>query len=175
MIILLLLLILFLSTVWDKLLFLYVVVMIVVMGCSLKTYFIEGVESKLKFVSGAQNDGRTVMAKMTCLTKEGKIGEANYCAEYMYVLSNKRYFTTYRITPQNISETSKEEISGELLASSIQKFITLYYDDKNPEKVCCRAELFASREAFHKMDNSKNNIYRDTDKDWKDAIDLTTY
>ena len=161
---------------WDKLYVVFAVIMLMLMIKCVHTFLTNGASKKLEFILKAQEEGRCVPGKLTCLTREGKQGDSHYCAEYMYVVNDKRYFVTYRISPNNVQKTnSKDEENGDILALDIQKYPMLFYDAKKPEKVFCKADIYTSFEAFAKDITSKNNIYRDIEKDWVEAIDLVKY
>jgi len=171
----LLLLIIALAIFWDEICILYGIIMSIAMIFSLKTFLFDGTRKKMKFISDAQKDGRYVPAKLTCLTREGKAGQSYYVAEYMYVVNGKRYFATYRITSSNVIDNSKDKINGDILALNIEKYPTFFYDESNPAKVYCKADIFTSCETFSQIDSPKQNLYRDVNKDWIQAIDLVTY
>ena len=171
----LLLLLIALAIFWDEICILYGIIIMIAMVLSLRTFLVDGTRKKMKFISDAQKDGRYVPAKLTCLTREGKYDKSYYMAEYMYVVNGKRYFTTYKITSSNVTDISKDKINGDILALNIEKYPTFFYDESNPAKVYCKADIFTSCETFRQINSSKQNLYRDVNKDWIQAIDLVTY
>ena len=156
--------------------YIYVACVVLLMFNFLRDYRRDCVAKRLEGMIQAQQEGRSVMGKLTCLTKEGKVGEAFYRAEYMYVVDGKRYFVTYKLNPRLASTNSKTDYDGDALASEVKKYLTLFYEKGNPANVRCKAQVFASQEAIQRVySNSKDNIYRDVEKDWTEAIDLTRY
>lgn len=151
-------------------------IVIILMIRSIIKYKNNNVQDKLEEIIRAQRDGRSAVAKLTCLTKEGKASEPYYYAEYMYVANDKRYFVTYRINPRIAVNDSKEDYSGDELATDVKRYLTLFYGKYNPSYVISKAEVFASKEAIEQVPtNQKHNIYRDVTHDWTEAIDLTKY
>ena len=158
---------------FGKVYIIFTIVMLIVMTLSIKTFFTKDGKKKLKFILEAQEKGCCIPGKLTCFTKEGKFDDFHYVAEYMYVVNDKRYFVTYQINPYQGHVTSdKDELNGDILAYNIQKYPMLFYNEKNPAEVYCKAEVFTSFEAFHQTVTAKNNMYRNVEKDWVEAISL---
>ena len=51
----------------------------------------------------------------------------------------------------------------------------LFYDEKNPKNVMCKAEVFASKYAIKQVATPKHNVHRDVERDWTEAVNLMTY
>jgi hypothetical protein len=150
--------------------------MIVMMIKFLASYFRNSAKKRLNFIIEAQKSGNFVPAKLTCLTREGYYREPHYNAEYMYVVDDKRYFVTYQMHVNTILDSAKDEFDADMLATQIKKYMILFYDAKNPQKVMCKAEAFVSEYVMHQIySNQNHNIYRDVNKDWTEAIDLVSF
>ena len=160
------------GNIFEKAYVIFIVAMFALMIKCLSTFCSEGGKKKLEFILKAQEEGRYVMGKMSCFTKEGTYDSWHYCVEYMYVVNDKRYFVTYKINPNLDRKMEKETMNGDALAFDILKYPTLYYSAKLPSIVYCKAEAFTSFETFSKTETPKTNNYRDVNKDWTTPIDL---
>lgn len=135
-------------------------------------YFTQGSQRRMKFLMEAQKAGRFVPGVISCFTIEGSILKPCYKAEYMYVVNNKRYFVTYQFDLNNELDPSKDKFEADSMLSDIKKYIILFYDEKKPQKVVCKPEIFVTSFAMNQIPTDKNNRYRDVKKDWHEAIDL---
>ena len=154
------------GNIFEKGYVIFIIGMLILMIKTLKTFRSQGGKKKLEFILDAQKNGRCVMGKMTCFTKEGTYDKFHYMAEYMYVVNDKNYFVTYYIDPYSGNESNDKEIlNGDSLAGSIQKYPMLFYGENNPAQVLCKADAFTSYEAFHQEPTSKSNKYRNVEKE----------
>ena len=164
---------LFIGELFEKIYFVFSIIMIIVIIRTVWRYFTDGAQKRLEFIMKAQDDGRFVTGKLCCLTKEGTKESYNYCAEYIYVVEGKRYFVTYQISPEFAMKLNKEGYDTDSMVFEVQPFITLFYDEKDPKKVYSKASIFASKQVLLKVKNKKENMYRDIDKNWAYPVDLT--
>ena len=145
---------------FEKIYVLFAIGIVVSMFFYLKHFFKDGGQKRLDFILKAQEEGRCAPGKITCLTREGAKSSPYYCAEYMYVAEGKRYFVTYQINPVYVQDKSKDEFDADMLATDIKRYLMLYYDKNNPEKVYCKAEVFASNAVLTKTKTSKLNQHQ---------------
>lgn len=160
----------------DKVYIVFAIFVLIATIIFLWEYFTNGAVRKMQFIEKAQKEGCCVPCKVSCFTKEGKFDDPHYVVEYMYKVDEKPYFVTYKMAGRPLRDSAKDEFDADMLAMEIKKYMVLFYDKKKPKKVLCKAEVFASDDAIEKIyTNQRHNAYRDVDKDWMDAIDLTRY
>lgn len=157
---------------WDKVYIIMIVYLIVTTCFYIWYYFAQGSQRRMKFLMDAQKDGRFVPGVISCFTIEGNFLKPHYKAEYMYVVNDKRYFVTYQFDLHRDLDPSKDKFEADSMLSDIKKYIILFYDEKKPQKVICKPEIFVTSFAMNQIPTDKNNRYRDVKKDWHEAIDL---
>lgn len=160
------------SSWWDKICMLYAIVVILTIIAYIINQFRSNPKKKIAFIQNAQKENCITVGKMTCLTLEGTNKYSTYHAEYMYVVDNKRYFVTYEMSSKIPMDSRKEEMNADMLLLNFKPTLMLFYDKKNPKKVLSKLEVFTSKEGMGQIKTPKKNVWRDTEKDWADYIDL---
>lgn len=162
------------GTLWDKVVLIYSAIVAFLMVYYICKYLSSNAKKKLNFIVKAQEEDCTIPCKLTCLTKEGSGTDIFYKAEYLYFVDGKRYFVTYRMEPIIKVDTSKDEFNADMMVENIKTNMLLFYNKKNPKKVMCKAEVFVSDTAMVQVRTPKNNAYRDVNKVWDKAIDMSS-
>jgi len=160
------------NNIGEKVYFGYALIVLLIVLCYVFSYLKSNPKKKLKFIEEAQKDNRMAVAKMTCLTLHGDHGPDHYQAEYMYVVDGKRYFITYKMAFQLPMDDRKDRMNADMVLLNLKPALILFYDKKNPAKAISKIEVFTSSLGIYKIPTPKNNIWRDTEKEWTQAIDL---
>lgn len=160
---------------WDKLYIVYALVVLLAIGGFIMSYVDDNPKKKLDFITEAYKDGRMAVAKMTCLTVHGNGKPQHYQAEYMYVVDGKRHFVTYKMGYSLPVDSRKEEMNADMLLMKLKTALILFYDKDNPNKAMSKLEVFASEDGIKQIDTPKKNMWRNTEKDWVEPIDLVHY
>ncbi len=157
----------------DKAYVLFFCYTVFLCGSTLIAWAMNPAMKRLNFILDAQRAGRSVPAKLTCLTLEGHFSKSVIKAEYMYAVNNKLYYITYVVDPPIDNDGNKNDFNPDMLAKEfLRQVLMVFYDEKNPEKAFCKAEIFVSNIALRQETTPKHNAYRDVDKIWSEPIDL---
>ena len=159
----------------DLIYFCYTILVAIIMITSIRRYIKSNTKKNLNFIATAQKNNCTTVGKLTCLTLHGHKEPDHYQVEYMYVIEGKRYFVTYQMGCKLIVDDQKDAMNADMLLKGIKKALILFYDEKNPAKAMSKLEVFTSADGIHQIKTPKNNIWRDVNKDWTEAIDLVIY
>lgn len=130
---------------------------------------------KIQFIEKANKEGNMVVGKLSCLTLNGTYNKKEYHAEYMYVVDDKPYFVTYCMAYNVPIDNQKEEMNADMLLLTLKPALILFYDPQKPNKVLSKFEVFTSKDGIHQIDTPKRNVWRDTEKQWTEAINLVQY
>ena len=130
---------------------------------------------KLRFIKKAQEEERTTVGKLTCLTLNRDKKGDYYLAEYMYMVDGKREFVTYKMSATvKPDDSDLETMNADRAAISIKNSLPLFYKQvkKNKIKVLSKMEVYSSMDTVNQHYTPKSNKYRDIEKTWYEPIDL---
>lgn len=160
---------------WDKIYVIYAAITLLTIIGFVVAHIGNHPKKKLNFITEAYKDGRMVVGKLTCLTVHGVNKPQYYQAEYMYVIDGKRYFVTYKMWYSIPIDSRMSAMNADMLLLKLKPALILFYDKKRHDKVMSKLEVFTSEEGIHQVYTSKKNIWRNTEIDWTEPIDLVQY
>ena len=158
---------------WDKMFLIYGIVFVLLFASYIVRRLVGDITpiKKIDFIKKACEENRTVIGKLSSFTLHYKKGIGDhYQAEYMYMVDDKSYFVTYKMATEIPDVKTKDELNADSVLMAIRPFLILYYDEKNPEKVLCKTEVFTSVDAFSQIATPRKNVYRDVKKAWIEPI-----
>ena len=163
------------NAVWNKIQIGY----LILVGFTIAMFVLQQIDKNpkkyLRFIANATKNECVAIGKLTCLTLHGYNKPEYYQAEYMYVVDNKRYFVTYQMLYTIPIDDRRDEMNADMLLLNLNGAVPIFYNKNKPSRAVSKIEVFTSVEGIKQIRTSKNNIWRDTEKEWTRPVDLVQY